>query len=377
MQPAPVGVGGELYIGGAGLSRGYWRRAELTAEKFVPDPYSGVAGARLYRTGDVGRYREDGEIEHLGRNDHQVKVRGFRVELGEIETVLGSYEGVGQSVVVAREDVAGDKRLVAYFTSSGQVEAGELRRYLREELPEYMVPSAFVRLESLPLTANSKLDRGALPAPELRREAKTQYVAPRTETEGLLARIWSEVLRVKQVGVEDNFFELGGHSLLATQVIAQVNAAMGMELPLRALFEHPQLGETGGAGGRASGRRGRAEEPAAERSGEWGAGGVVVCTAAVVVPGPTGTGSAAYNIPVVVRLSGPLQVAALAGAFSEVVRRHEALRTTFAGEGGRPRQVIHEASEVELAVQDLSRLGSEERREAGAAVGAAGGAAEV
>jgi amino acid adenylation domain-containing protein len=365
LEPEPVGVGGELYIGGAGLSRGYWRRPELTAEKFVPDPYSGMAGARLYRTGDVVRYREDGEIEHLGRNDHQVKVRGFRVELGEIETVVGRYGGVEQSVVVAREDVPGDKRLVAYFTARERVEAGELRRYLKQELPDYMVPSGLVQLEQLPLTANGKLDRRALPAPQVRAEATAQYVAPRTETEVLLARIWSEVLRVSGVGVEDNFFELGGHSLLATQVMAQLNGALAMELPLRALFEYPQLGSLAEqvearvrAGGELKTTPLRAVESGAQVA-------LSFAQQRLWFLDQLEPGSAAYHIPVVVRLSGPLQVEALAGAFSEVVRRHEALRTTFASAGGRPRQVIHEACGVELAVQDLSRLGAGEREKQG------------
>ncbi|HEX2078035.1 MAG TPA: AMP-binding protein, partial [Longimicrobium sp.] len=238
-SPQPAGVPGELLIGGAGVARGYLGRAGLTAERFVPDPFGGEPGARLYRTGDRARWRADGTLEYLGRLDFQVKVRGFRIELGEIEAVLRQHESVADCVVMARAE-AGEQRLVAYVV--GGVEADELREHLRRSLPEYMVPAAFVFLDALPLTPNGKLDRKALPAPELA-SAEDRYVAPRTPVEEVLAGIWAEVLGLERVDVMESFFELGGHSLLATRVVSRVRKRFGVELPLRALFEGPTVAE--------------------------------------------------------------------------------------------------------------------------------------
>ncbi len=243
-QPVPVGVAGEIHIGGVGLARGYLDRPEMTAEKFIPNPFGNQPGARLYRTGDLARFLPDGQIEFIGRADHQVKIRGVRVELGEVEAVLGKHDRVKQSVVVAREDVPGDRRLVAYIIAQdpNAYDSGELRDYLKGALPAYMLPSAFVLLEALPLTPNGKIDRLALPATGLsggEREAK--FVAPRSPVEEVLAEIWAEVLRVDQVGAHDNFFELGGHSLLATQVVSRVYETFQTRLPLRKMFEEPTV----------------------------------------------------------------------------------------------------------------------------------------
>jgi len=244
LQPVPVGVPGELFIGGDGLARGYLNRPELTQERFIRHPFTARPEDRLYRTGDLVRYLVDGQIEFLGRVDQQVKVRGFRIELGEIEAVLNQHPLVRESAVVAREDVPGDKRLVAYLTpadESGPTNS-ELRSYLKQQLPDYMVPAAFVLLKALPLTPNGKVDRRALPAPdEMRPELEEQYAAPRTPAEEILAASWAKVLRRERVGVHDNFFELGGHSLLATQVISRVREAFQVELPLRCLFEAPTV----------------------------------------------------------------------------------------------------------------------------------------
>jgi amino acid adenylation domain-containing protein len=249
LEPVPIGVSGELYLGGAGVAREYLGRPALTAERFVPDPFGPSAGAepggRLYRTGDRVRWRPDGTLEFLGRLDHQLKLRGFRIEPGEIESVLAQHAGVRGAVVIPREDLPGDVRLVAYIVPDGRpLDGNELRRFLEQRLPEYMVPAAIVVLESLPLLPNGKLDRRALPPPD-RTDSRDRedYVAPRTPVEEILAGIWATVLRLERVGIRDNFFAIGGHSLLATQVVSRVRTAIGVELPLRALFEHPTVAD--------------------------------------------------------------------------------------------------------------------------------------
>jgi amino acid adenylation domain-containing protein len=240
LQPVPVGVTGELYIGGDVLARGYLGRPVLTAERFVPSPFGPEAGARLYRTGDSARYLKDGRIEYLGRLDFQVKVRGFRVEPEEVEAALARHQGVQACAVAAHNDAAAWKRLVAYIVAreSATLNAGELREFLRSSVPEYMVPSVFIFLDALPLTPSGKVNRRALPEPDqLRPEPTAVYVAPRTPDEETLARIWAELLGVERVGVHDSFFDLGGHSLLATQAISRINAAFEMEVPLARIFE--------------------------------------------------------------------------------------------------------------------------------------------
>ena len=244
MEPVPVGINGELYVGGVGLARGYLHRPELTAEKFVPHPFSHTPGARLYRTGDQAHYAADGNLEFVGRKDQQVKLRGFRIELNEIEAVLNGHESVRESVVVVRSSGSGDKRLVAYVVKRAEAEYSELalRQYLKQKLPEYMVPAVLVQLAELPLGTTGKVDRQALPEVEAARpELETKYVAPRTAVEEDLARIWREVLVVPHVGVEDNFFELGGHSLMATQVLSRVREVFNLEVPLRVMFQSPTI----------------------------------------------------------------------------------------------------------------------------------------
>ncbi|HBB30918.1 MAG TPA: hypothetical protein DDZ80_13165 [Cyanobacteria bacterium UBA8803] len=244
LQPVPIGMPGELHIGGAGLARGYLNRPELTQEKFITNPFSQEANAYLYKTGDLVRYLADGNIQFLGRIDNQVKIRGFRIELGEIESILLQHPDVREAVVIAREDIPTDKRLVAYVLTNQPATTNELRQFIQQKLPEYMVPSAFVFLEAFPLTPNGKIDRRSLPAPELSRpDQSVKYVAPRTPTEEILADIWIQVLKLEEVGIYDNFFELGGHSLLATQVISRIQKALGVELPLRSLFEAPTVAE--------------------------------------------------------------------------------------------------------------------------------------
>lgn len=247
-KPVPIGVAGEMYIGGVGLSRGYLNRPELTTERFIPNPFSDRSEAYLYKSGDLGRYLSNGDLEYLGRIDHQVKIRGFRIELGEIESALAQHPSVKQSVVIIREDIPGDKRLVAYvrLAQKQAFRAQEFRSFLQSKLPDYMVPSTFLLLDALPLTPNGKVDRCALPAPDSSQlDQSATFVAPRTPVEQQLADIWASVLKLEQVGIHNNFFELGGHSLLATQVMSRLRQAFGVELPLRTLFEAPTVADLG------------------------------------------------------------------------------------------------------------------------------------
>jgi acyl carrier protein len=244
LQPVPVGVTAEVYLGGAGLARGYLRRPALTAEKFIPNPFATKPGARLYRTGDLARYLPDGNIQYLGRMDHQVKIRGFRIELGEIEAALAEHPIVRDVVVVMREDTPEDKRLVAYVVLNKEIAspADELRGKLKDKLPSFMIPSSFIFLEAMPLTSNGKIDRKALPAPDHSRpDISEAFAAPRTPIEEMMATIWSEIMEIENVGIHDNFFSLGGHSLLATQVVNRVRDTFNVELPLRLFFETPTI----------------------------------------------------------------------------------------------------------------------------------------
>jgi aspartate racemase len=242
LQAVPIGVPGEVYIGGDGLAGGYLNRPELTAEKFIPHPFAPEPGARLYRTGDLARYLPDGVIEFLGRTDNQVKIRGYRIEPEEIETVLRGHPQVSETVVLARMDAGGDKRLVGYVVTNAPVAMSGLRNFLAQKLPDYMVPSAFVFLDALPLTPNGKIDRKALPDPEPQRPASgSAFAAPRTPAERLVANAWTEVLKLDKVGVHDNFFELGGHSLLAIRVISRVRDVFSVDVSLRSLFEYPTI----------------------------------------------------------------------------------------------------------------------------------------
>jgi amino acid adenylation domain-containing protein len=244
LNPVPIGVPGELHIGGVGLARGYLNLPELTGAKFIRDPFRDEQGARLYKTGDLGRYLPDGNIEFLGRRDYQVKVRGFRVELGEIEAVLSQHPAAREAVVVARDDTPEERRLVAYLVVDREPApaAAELRSYLIEKLPDYMVPSSFVMTDAIPRLPNGKVNRGALRAPDQSRpELERPFVSPRTPVEEVLAGTWAEVLHLEQVGVHDNFFELGGHSLLATRIMSRLRQAFQIDLPLRYIFEAPTV----------------------------------------------------------------------------------------------------------------------------------------
>ena len=335
-EPVPAGVAGELFLGGAGVAHGYLNRPALTAERFVPDPFGGEPGARLYRTGDLGRWLPDGTVEFLGRTDQQVKVRGFRIELGEIEARLAGHPAVREAVALVREAGPGDKRLVAYFVGADEASAEALRAHLSEHLPEYMVPEAFVRLAALPLTANGKLDRAALPAPDAGAYAAREYEPPAGAMETALARIWSDVLKVERVGRWDHFFELGGHSLLAVQVVSRVRRVLGVEVALGDLFVHPVLAELA----RRLEQAARAELPPilpARRSGRLALSFAQQRLWFLEQLGSTG---ATYHIPMRMRLEGALDRGALHRALHTVVARHEALRTTFPVADGEPEQRV-------------------------------------
>ncbi|WP_281404514.1 non-ribosomal peptide synthetase [Pyxidicoccus fallax] len=367
LRPVPLGVPGELFIGGVGVARGYHARPELTAERFQPDPYSDVPGARMYRTGDRARWRADGTVEFLGRVDHQLKIRGFRVEPGEIEAALAREPGVGQVVVVARADVPGGARLVAYVVPRPGAALSEesLRAFARRALPEHMVPSTIVLLDALPLTPNGKVDRKALPAPEGVRAAEREYVAPRTETESRLAELWSSLLGVKQVGVEDDFFALGGDSILALRVIARARQA-GLHLTARQLFQHPTvagLAQVLGSG----------ETPVVLAPVSADAGGTTATaeTRYPLSPLQQGLlfqvllepGTEAYFEQVSWTLGGPLDVSALRGAWAAVLDRHPALRTSFLWEGlEAPLQVVHAQVVLPWDEQDWRPSSVDEQR---------------
>ncbi|HLM47249.1 MAG TPA: amino acid adenylation domain-containing protein, partial [Myxococcaceae bacterium] len=336
-QPVPVGVPGELFTGGDGLALGYLNNPELTAERFVTNPF-GPPGSRLYRTGDKVRWLPDGSLEFLGRVDFQVKIRGFRIELGEIESLLLQHPSVQEATVLAREDVPGDKRLVAYLVGDEDVSTDTLRDYLRNKLPEYMVPSAFVALASMPLSPNGKVDRRALPAPEAPVSSGEAFVSPRNPTEQQLADIWAEVLRLPRVGTQDDFFDIGGHSLLATQIVSRVRAAFDVDLPLGQIFESPTIATL--AAHIDSVRSRAAKAAATPASAAASAPAIVPVSREGELPlsfaqqrlwflDQLQPGGATYNLPAPVRLSGALHVAALEQSLGHLLQRHEALRTTF------------------------------------------------
>jgi amino acid adenylation domain-containing protein len=355
-QPVPVGVAGELYIGGAGLARGYARRPALTAERFIPDPFGAVAGGRLYATGDRVRLHVDGHLEFLGRLDHQLKIRGHRIELGEIESALRASPDVADAAALARRD-SDETTLVAYVIAAAgaSLDAARLRTRLAETLPEHMLPSAIVELQRWPLTPNGKLDRKALPAPD--RSDRSLAVPPRSATEAVLADIWREVLGLSVVGVFDNFFELGGHSLMATRVVSRARARCQAELPLRALFEQPTIAQLARwlDGSRAAGAT-AAESPPLSRQPRQGSLPLSFAQQRLwfleQLPGAAGR----MTIPFALRLSGALDRAALRAAIAAVIERHEILRTAYLSEAGEPRQHIAPAVSFELPLLTSSAI---------------------
>ena len=376
-QPVPVGVLGELYIGGVGLSRGYLDRPALTAERFIPHPFSKEPGARLYRTGDLGRYLEDGRIEYAGRTDEQVKVRGYRIELGEVEASLREHSRISECVVMAREDPDGQRQLVAYLVAvesdATALSGRELREYLKGRLPHYMIPSQFVMLEEMPLTTSRKIDRKALPASETERpQVEIVYVAPRTALERMLVTLWEQTLRVEQIGVHDNFFELGGDSIKGAILINKLQESLKEYVYVVALFDAPTVAELASYlnthYAEAIARMCDVDPPSK------GSGLSPIAPASRHQPLPLSFAqqrlwfldqlephSAAYNIPVALRLNGNLNLSALQKTLDEVVSRHETLRTSFALIDAHPVQVVSPDMRIELPVIDLSHLPVKER----------------
>ncbi|MFJ6217443.1 amino acid adenylation domain-containing protein, partial [Streptomyces sp. NPDC092296] len=340
LRPVAPGVVGELYIAGSCLARGYTARPDLTAQRFVANPF-GEPGTRMYQTGDMVRWRSDGTLEFAGRVDDQVKIRGHRIELGEIESVLARHCEVTQVAVVVREDRPGDQELVAYTV--GAASEDELRECLAARVPDYMVPGAFVALDVLPLTANGKLDRNALPAPE---RVVGSGRGPRSPWEELLCRLFAEVLGVARVGVDDSFFELGGHSLLATRLVSRVRATLDVELPIRAVFEHPTV--AGLARTLSGADRGRDALRAVERPDPVP---LSFAQQRLWLLDGLDTQGGIYNIPIAVRLSGALDIPALRRALNSVVARHESLRTVFPETDGQPRQQILPTAELPLDIR--------------------------
>ncbi|HEY2292939.1 MAG TPA: amino acid adenylation domain-containing protein, partial [Thermoanaerobaculia bacterium] len=358
LQPVPVGAPGEIHVGGAGLAQGYLNRPDLTAERFVPDPFPGAAGARLYRSGDLARRLPDGDLEYLGRADQQVKISGFRIELGEIEAALGRHPGVREAVVLVRSDRSDgsvgspeDQRLVAYVV--GSVEEPELRRHLAALLPEPMIPAAFVVLDALPLTPNGKVDRRALPSPDPAAGRAREYVTPANAVEEALAAACAELLGVERVGMGDSFFALGGHSLLATRLVSRVRRAFGIELPLRVIFETPTLGDLAAWIERHPEATGAASTPAlADR-------GLVPASFAqerLWFLDRMDPGNPAFNMAMTLSLRGRLEARTLERALNAIVRRHATLRTSFVEIDGRPAQRIAPRLEIPLRVIDLAPL---------------------
>jgi len=364
LQPVPIGVKGELHLCGVRLARGYLNRPELTAEKFINNPFAHSPFNRLYKTGDLARYLPDGNIECFGRIDNQVKIRGFRIELGEIEAVINQNIDVQTSCVIIREDTPGDKYLVAYIVAHYEriPMISELRQFLSSKLPLYMVPQAFVFLESLPLTTNRKVDRRALPAPDKIGNRRDQYVAPRNGIEEMLVQIWTEILKIEQVGIYDNFFEIGGHSLLATQLVSRIRSLFKIELPLRSLFGAATVAELAHLIGQLQQQN-------------------LTLTVPPILPRTKDTelplsfaqqrlwfldqlqpNSALYNIPMVLHFRGNLNQKALEQSLREICDRHEVLRTNFVTIDGQPTQIIQTTRET-ISVVDLQDLPIQEQAE--------------
>ncbi|MDF5715756.1 MAG: amino acid adenylation domain-containing protein [Rhizonema sp. NSF051] len=355
LQPVGIGEAGELHIGGVGLARGYLNRPELTQQKFIPNPLDSNQLARLYKTGDLARYTSDGIIEFLGRVDHQVKIRGFRIELGEIEAKLSQHSALQQTLVIAREDVPGDKRLVAYVVAQAQVTQMELRSFLRDKLPEHMVPATFVFLDAMPLSPNGKVDRRALPSPDASDLIDaSSFVSPRNSTEEVLAVLWAEVLGFERLGIHNNFFELGGHSLLATQVISRTRQAFNADIPLQLLFEKPTIADFAIAIAQLPKNSGASQNQSIPQLAHRQLVPLSFAQQRMWFSQQMEPNSRAFLVPIAQRLIGKLNVGVLQQSLDAIAAHHEALRTNFiASPDGSPVQVIAEPRPVQLKIINL------------------------
>ncbi|MEH1952594.1 amino acid adenylation domain-containing protein [Nostoc sp.] len=364
LQPVVIGTPGELYIGGDGLARGYLNRPELTEEKFIPNPFEKAEGSRLYKTGDLARFLPDGNIEFIGRVDHQVKIRGFRIELGEIEALLSQHPDVQQAVAIAREDIPGDQRLVAYIVLKQKLDTSvtTLKRFLQEKLPNYMVPAVFVILDSLPLTPNGKVDRQNLPAGDRTRpDLEETFVAPRNPIEEKLAVIWAELIALEQIGVNDNFFQLGGHSLIATQLLSRVREVFQVELSYHHIFEKPTIAGLAQLIEQYSRIEPQLQRPTIQRIRREGLLPVSFAQERVYFIQQLAPESSAYQFQATMRFKGQLNVAVLQQCLNEIVQRHEIFRTTYPAVNGRLFQVIHPAQPISFRVVDLQTFPESER----------------
>ncbi|HSQ13786.1 MAG TPA: condensation domain-containing protein, partial [Candidatus Deferrimicrobium sp.] len=391
LDPVPVGVGGELYVGGDNLAGGYLHRPELTAEKFIANPFNGKKKSRLYRTGDLARYRADGNIGFMGRADSQVKIRGCRIELSEIEATLCRHPAVRECVVVLSADSQGEspnpkpvlsevegsksgpadenpksaKFLTAYVvTGESAPSTGELRTFLKQKLPEFMVPASFVMLDAIPLLPNGKVDRQSLPPLRERSFAADRTrTEPRTEIEALVAQLWRETLNLDLLGVGDNFFELGGHSLLAAQVVAKLRAAIGREVSIRDLFAAPTVAGLAEIMEKRIGAEPKADLPPITAGPRQRLFPLSLSQERLFSFAQLFGGGDFLNMPYAYRLTGPLQAPALSRAIEEIARRHEALRTGFSETDDGPRQFVRRSVDVKLPLVDLSRLAPDDRDE--------------
>ncbi len=366
-EPTPFGAVGELWLGGAGLARGYWRQPDLTAAAFGPDPFAAEPGARRYRTGDRARLLPDGAFQFAGRDDAQVKLRGYRIELTEVEWVVMAHPAIREAAAAlySEPNVPESGRLIAYYTLAPGREliAEDLRAFLRERLPEHMVPSLFAPLEALPLTPAGKLDRASLPDPSRAAvNVAATYTAPRNETESLLAAIWQNTLHAERIGVFDNFFDLGGHSLLATQVVARIRNAFGVDFPLRLLFPKPFIAAIAEQVEDLRRKGAGLAAPPLTRQTRPERTPVSFAQLRLWLIHDLAPESSVYHVPFLLEIDGPLQPRAMARAFAEIIRRHEALRTTFAFADEEPIQIVHPFSEWRLDTVDLSGLAETDRQ---------------
>ena len=365
LKPVPAGVPGELHIGGVQLARGYHNRPELTAEKFIPDPFLEDPQARLYKTGDLARYLPDGQIEFLGRLDHQVKIRGFRIELGEIEAALLRYAGIKECVVVARKDATGADSLAAYLVTDGaQPGVEDIRAFLMESLPDYMVPAVMMFIDEMPLSPNGKLDRKALPEPQVSRVGlRKEYTAPRNELEERLAAIFRELLDVDRVGVHDNFFELGGHSLQAIRLISRIRADLQTELPLRIFFESSDVAQLALRIEEAREQQSQRPRFTLEPVSRDQRLPLAFTQKRLWILDQLDPDNSAYNMPTAIGIKGPFRPELFERIFNAIIERHEILRTSFTEENGQPYITIAPRLTIQLPVSDLREVAAEKRRD--------------